>query len=385
MFDLIVVGAGLSGSIVAREIAECNKKVLVLERRPHVSGNLYDEKNEINILVQKYGPHIFHTNNDTVYKFITRFAVWNSFKLKCEVVMNGVNTPSPFNFKTIDTFYNAEKSKKIKDALTSKYNRDTVSILELLESDNDLIVEYAQMLFENDYSLYTSKQWGIKVSDIDISVLKRVPVRLDYKDMYFNDKYECMPDSGYTNFVKNILKHKNILVETNKDALSSLNFDNSNSKISITDYPVSKNCQIIYTGAIDELFNYRFGELPYRSLDFLYKTLPIDSFQNAPVVAHPQEPDYTRITEYKKLPDQNIPNLTTIVYEYPLKYNINSTNERYYPIPTSESEILYLKYKNQALTYSNLHLCGRLAEFKYYNMDQIVEKALMLSSILKNK
>lgn len=382
MYDFLIIGTGLSGSIIARELADNNKKVLMLERRATVSGNLYDEFNEFNILIQKFGPHIFHTNSESVYKYINRFSTWNPFKLRCEVFMNGKYTPSPFNFKTIDTYYNFEKAKKIKEALISVYKTKTVSIVDLLESDNVHIAEYAQMLFDYDYSLYTSKQWGIKVSDIDISVLKRVPVRLDFEEMYFSDKYECMPNQGYTNFIKKILDHPNITIDLNTDGIDYLKINEINSKIEVHNYSVSEHIQIVYTGAIDELFKNKFGILPYRSLDFEYKTLPIESFQNAPVVAYPQEPSFTRITEYKKLPPQNIQNVTTIAYEYPKSFFPGDHDERYYPIPTHESSILYNQYKNYASKFINLHLCGRLAEYKYYNMDQIVEKALFVSSFL---
>lgn len=384
-YDFLIVGAGLSGSIIARQMAELGKKVLILEKRTHIAGNLYDELNEVNILIQKYGPHIFHTNNSTVYDFIIQYALWTPFKLKCEVFMNGQFTPSPFNFKTIDTFYDYRSASQIKEALLSKYHTKTVSIVDLINSDNEIIREYANMLFQNDYSLYTAKQWGIKASEIDINVLKRVPVRLDYEEMYFTDKYECLPLNGYTKFIENILNHKNIVIKTNIDALDYLSLDYDNNKISVSNYEVSEKVQVVYTGAIDQLFQSKYGNLPYRTLYFEYQTLPLNSFQNAPVVAYPQEPHYTRITEYKKLPPQEIPNYSTIVYEYPLNLDSENNLEPYYPIPTSNSNLLYTRYKEYSLSFTNLHLCGRLAEFKYYNMDQIIEKALILSNTLKNR
>lgn len=374
-YDYIIAGAGLSGSVFARIMAEQGHHVLILERRNHIAGNAYDEKNEAGILIHKYGPHIFHTNDENVYQFVSRFSEWIPFKLKCEVEMCGKSTPSPFNFKTIDQFYEPEKASLIKQSLRLAYpDQVVVTVVELLNSNNTLIKEYAQMLFDNDYSLYTAKQWGISPSQIDISVLKRVPVRLDYESMYFTDKYECMPQCGYTEFVKNMITHPNITVRTNADALDLVTL-NENS-LSFDGLDVNPDCHFVYTGPIDRLFNYKFGELPYRSLRFDYQTLPKDSFQNAPVVAYPQVKDYTRITEYKKLPVQEISGKTTIAVEYPIQYNLKDGTEPYYPIPTETNSKIYQQYLSAAAKYSNLILCGRLAEYKYYNMDQAIASVL---------
>ncbi len=377
-YDFIIAGAGLSGSVFARIMAEQGHHVLIFERRNHIAGNAYDEKNEAGILIHKYGPHIFHTNDEDVYQFVNRFSEWIPFKLKCEVEMCGKSTPSPFNFKTIDQFYEPEKASLIKQSLRLAYpDQVIITVVELLNSDNTLIREYAQMLFDNDYSLYTAKQWGISPSQIDVSVLKRVPVRLDYESMYFTDKYECMPQCGYTEFVKNMITHPNITVRTNVDALDMVTL-NENS-LSFNGLNVNPDCHFVYTGPIDRLFDYKFGELPYRSLRFDYQTLPKDSFQNAPVVAYPQVKDYTRITEYKKLPVQEIPDKTTIAVEYPIQYNLKDGTEPYYPIPTETNSKIYQQYLSAAAKYSNLILCGRLAEYKYYNMDQAIASVLKIA------
>lgn len=367
-YDYVIAGAGLSSAVFARLMAEKGKRILVLERRNHIGGNIYDEKDKTGIIVQKYGPHIFHTQIEAVHEFVSRFAVWKPFKLQCEVSMCGKSTPSPFNFKTIEQFYDANHANDLKDALTAEYpGRETVTIVELLDCKVDIIREFAQMLFDNDYSLYTAKQWGLKPADIDVSVLKRVPVRLDYKSMYFTDKYEYMPVDGYTNFIRNVFSHENIDVKTNEDALSYIEL--TEDVILFKGLEVTDKCKFVFTGALDELFAYRYGELPYRSLRFEYKTLNQDSYQNAPVVAYPQEPGYTRITEYKKLPMQDISGVTTIAYEYPLKYSAHSESDPYYPIPTEESAKQYASYKELADNIQNLILCGRLADYKYYNMD----------------
>ena len=379
-FDYIIAGAGLSGSTFARLMAEKGSKILVIDRRSTVAGNLYDETNMYGILVQQNGPHIFHTNSEEVYSFITKYHKWNPFKLRCSVDMCGQQTPSPFNFKTIDQFYATDKAELIKEALLLKYpNQSTVTIVELLNSEEPLIKQYAQMLFDNDYSLYTAKQWGIKASEIDINVLKRVPVRLDYKEMYFSDKYECMPEGGFTSFIKDLLDHDNIEYINNEDALKYISLNDQDHRIEFHGLEVSTNCKLVYTGAIDELFNFEFGKLPYRSLTFKYETLNEELFQATPVVAYPQVEGYTCITEYKQLPKQNILGITTIAYEYPMMFEEGKADEPYYPVPTDDTAMLYSKYKAKAGNYDNLILCGRLANYKYYNMDQAILAVLRLT------
>lgn len=378
MFDYVIVGAGLSGCVIARLLADnYDKKILILERRDCIAGNLYDEKDEVGILIQKYGPHIFHTNSDIVYDFINKYHKWTPFLLNCKVFMKGQYTPSPFNFTTIDQYYTIHDATTLKDALLTYYpNRETVTIVELMESSETLIKDYANFLFDSDYSLYTAKQWGISPSEIDISVLKRVPVRIGYVDRYFSDKYQCMPQGGFTSFISSILNHRNITIKTGIDGLD--NFDICENTIDFKDLNVSEGCTLVYTGAIDELFNYCYGPLPYRSLEFKYNTYNKDKFQSAPVVVYPEDPEYTRITEYKQLPVQEIYGVTTVAVEYPRPFNLNSNFERYYPTPTTKSEELFLKYKEKANKMENLMLCGRLADFKYYNMDQAILRCIQL-------
>ena len=284
-FDYIISGSGLSGSTFARCIAERGKSVLIVERRNEIGGNLYDEKDSSGIIVQKYGPHIFHTNDEEIFSFITRFATWKPFKLRCEVEMLGQSTPSPFNFKTIEQFYTKDKADLLKEHLKVAYpERLTVTIVELIQHPDSLIREYAEFLFKNDYSLYTAKQWGMKPEDVDISVLKRVPVRLDYQEMYFTDKYEYMPVGGYAEFIRNMLNHQNISV-IHDDIRNIIELDKASCFISYKSIDVNNDCKLVYTGAIDELFDYEYGALPYRSLRFEYERVESDSYQNAPVVA----------------------------------------------------------------------------------------------------
>lgn len=378
MYDAVVVGCGLSGAVVARHLAEKqNKKVLIIDRRSHIGGNMYDYKDSNGILVHKYGPHTFHTKKKELYDFMCRFGEWIPYKLTCGAVMQGKYTPTPFNYQTIDDYFDSDEADRIKKAIQENYPVQTfATVLEMLQHENTWIRKYAQFLFDHDYSLYTAKQWGISPSEIDPSVLKRVPIRFSYDIGYFDDEFQVMPKTSYVDFFEALLKHDNIHIQlnTSADSILSLDEDTHTIRMKATEFKGI----VIYTGAIDELFQMRYGALPYRSLRFEWKTENKDSFQDAPVVAYPEAEGYTRITEYKKLPVQQIRGVTTYAVEYSIPYQPDVQAEPYYPIPTKESEELYQKYKELADQYPQLYLCGRLADYRYYNMDQALEKALML-------
>ena len=374
-FDFLIIGCGLTGSVIARHLAEeCNKKVLIWERRNHIGGNMYDYKDEHGILIHKYGPHAFHTNKEYLFNYVCKFSNWIPYKLTTTAYMNKKFTPTPFNFKTIDDYYSFKEAEEVKEKLLFEYpNREFVDIVELLSSENKTIKEFAEFLFENDYRPYAAKQWDVPIENIDVSVLKRVPIRLSYRKEYFDDKHQAMPENGYTDFFNKLLYHKNIEIELEVDALKRLSIDFENN-ICLLD-GVKTNIKIIYTGALDELFNQGEGSLPYRSLKFDYKYKEIDSFQDSPIVAYPQENNFTRITEYKKLPVQNVLG-TTYIIEYPLPYKANEKNEPYYPVLTEESQKEYRSYKEKADKIKNFYYGGRLGDFKYYNMDETLERAL---------
>lgn len=372
-YDIIVVGAGFAGSVIAYKASRDGKKVLILEKRQEVSGNMYDYYDKNGILVQKYGPHSFHTNDEEVYSFIQEIGEWKEYILRARVDIDGKLTPSPFNFQTIDDFYDADKAKIIKEHLLKAYSgKNKITIVEMLESDDEIIKEYADFLFENDYKPYTSKQWGITPDELDISILKRVPVRLDYKDAYFDDKYQLIPEKSFHDIFINMLTHENIDIVTACDANKRISF--SENKIYFDEKELK--IPLVYSAPIDELFDFKFGKLPYRSLKFDFQTHNVDSYQETSGVAFPKAKDFTRITEFKKIPVQDIKGVTTIAVEYPLHYDSESNYEPYYPILTEHSDKTYNDYLNEANKYSNLFLCGRLAEFKYYNMDQVIKKAL---------
>lgn len=371
MYDIIVVGSGFVGSTIAYLAAKSGKNVLLIEKRNHIAGNMFDEKQE-GILVHRYGPHIFHTNDEDVYRFVNSFGEWIPFELRCRVFMDGKLTPSPFNFKTIDDFYSEHEAEDIKRRLINYYNGSPQAVvLDMLSCNDKVIRSYAEFLFEKDYLPYTCKQWGISPDELDKSVLARVPVVFSYKDRYFSDKYQIMPKNGYTEIIRNMLEHPNIKIKLNTDAAERFALFNGN----ITFDAIKLNIPLIYTGPLDEFFNYRYGKLPYRSLYFEYKVIEQDSYQEAAVVSYPQEPSFTRITEYSKLPPQNGNGKTVIAVEYPEQYTRGKKNEPYYPIPCESSKTIYEKYITEAKKYKNFYPCGRLADYKYYNMDQAINRA----------
>jgi UDP-galactopyranose mutase len=290
------------------------------------------------------------------------------------VNINGALLPSPFNFKAIDMLYPENEADFLKKALLHEYPRQNmVTIVTLLKSEVPQIRKFAELLFELDYRPYTAKQWGISPEEIDVSVLQRVPIILSYENSYFDDPYQCMPKYGFTYFFKDLLNHPNIKILINTDANKLIHLHENSVSVDGFDTDVT----VVYTGAIDEFLNYRFGHLPYRSLIFKYQDKDVDSFQPVPVVSDPKAVGYTRITEYKKLPVQICDEKTVIAVEYPVAYHSEHTAELepYYPIITNDNQKLYEKYAKALKSVKNLYLCGRLANYKYYNMDQAIIRA----------
>lgn len=373
-YDILIVGSGFVGSVIAYLAAKDGKRVLLVERRGHIAGNMYDYFDpETGILVQEYGPHSFHTENDTVYDFVTSVGSWYPFTLTARVEMLGKTVPSPFNFTAIETYFKPEKAYAIKKRIMDVYRyKPKATIVELLKSEDPLISEYANFLFEYDYQPYTVKQWNIRPEELDVSVLSRVPVRFDYIDRYFDDRYQMMPEGGFTAFFKKLLNNPRIDVKLNFDVLKHLKISGNQMLFDGNEFDIP----VVYTGATDELFDCKFGRLPYRSLRFEYKTLDMKSFQEAPGVAHPAAVGYTRITEYTKLPLQDGGGKTIIAYEYPVEYGEGKCTEPYYPVLTAKSAEIYTRYKESVRLVKNLYPAGRLADFKYYNMDQAILRGL---------
>lgn len=372
MEKVLIIGAGLSGAVIARYLAEKGQQVDIWEKRSHIAGNMYDYEDDHGFLVQKYGPHTFHTKKRELYEYMCRYEDWQDYKLTCGAVWGGKYTPTPFNFTTIDTFYPEEKAEELKKHLLQAFKgKSTATVVEVLGNEDPLVREYAEFLFRNDYAPYTAKQWGVSPEEIDPSVLARVPLRFSYDVGYFDDPYQVMPVHSFTSFFENLLHHSNIHVELGQDALKQLEIKDN--QVTVDGRPFAG--LVIYTGPIDELFHLKYGKLPYRSLRFEWKYSENESIQDAPVVAYPQEKGFTRITEYKKLPVQDKSG-SSYALEYPLPYEEGKDMEPYYPVLTKESKEQYAKYKVLAEKVPNLICCGRLADFKYYNMDQALERAL---------
>ena len=383
-FDVLVVGAGYAGAVSARALAEKGKRVYVLERRGHIGGNAYDYYDEAGVLVHQYGPHIFHTNNKEVFHWLSRFTQWRDYQHRVIAnIPNGegrMTYPVPFNLTSLETAFGPEEGKRLGDKLIAAYGAEKkVTILELRQNPDPEIAALADYVYEHVFVHYTMKQWGQKPEEIDPNTTARVPVFLSRDDRYFQDAYQGMPADSYTDLFFNMLSHPNITVELGVNALDFL--DVSGEQIMLGGEVFEG--QVIYTGQADELFRFQFGPLPYRTLKFEFETLKQDDFQNGyGTVNYTVDMPYTRITEFKHLTGQNIPGVTTIVKEHSLPYGNLPGQIPYYAIINEENNTLYAKYKEQADKHENLHLLGRLAEYKYYNMDAIAAKALELAEQL---
>lgn len=374
MTDYIVVGAGLSGAAVARHLAEKGKHVTIWDRRQHIGGNMYDYHDEYGILVQQYGPHIFHTKNKEVYDYFCRFVQMKPYQLTYMACIDGKFTPTPFNYQTIDDFYPADKATELKKNIEKTFpGRKSATVVEVLQSDDSLVRSYGEFLFAKDYSLYTAKQWGIAPEKVDPSILKRVPLVFGYERDYFADPWQAMPETSFTDFFKALLNHPNIEVKLGVEALQHLRISDDGTRLLLDGIPCP--VPVVYTGALDELFNADEGPLPYRSLRFEWHHEDKTSHQEAAVTAYPQAAEYTRITEYNKLPIQVNTNGTTYAVEYPLQYQPGTRQEPYYPLLTENSQAAADHYKERAEKIDKFYFCGRLADFKYYNMDQALIRA----------
>ena len=379
-YDIWIVGAGYAGAVSARALAEKGKKVLVLERRDHIGGNAYDCLDGHGVLIHKYGPHIFHTNNRAVFDFLSRFTEWRRYQHRVianvprdnpEVVPAHKKTdgrfffPVPFNLDSLKNAFGEREGGRLGEKLLAAYPAQSqVTILELRQNPDPEVAAIADYVYEHVFVHYTMKQWGQKPEEIDPSTTARVPVRLSRDDRYFQDAYQGMPLEGYTKMFERMLDHPNIEVRLGVDAR-----------------PILKEAggPVIYTGQVDELFGFQFGPLPYRTLDFRFEALPQDAFQTHGTVNYTVDQDFTRITEFKHLTGQELPGVTTIVKEYSRPYTGDPGEIPYYAIINPENNALYAKYKAEADKKPNLYLLGRLAEYKYYNMDAIAARALELA------
>ncbi|MFL6729542.1 MAG: UDP-galactopyranose mutase [Sphingomicrobium sp.] len=355
-YDYLIVGAGFAGSVLAERLASQNgASVLLIDRRPHVGGNAYDEPNEAGILYHKYGPHIFHTNSDQVVEYLSQFTEWRPYEHRVRAVVRDKLLPIPINRTTLNELFGLDlkTDEEAADYLASRAE----PVADIRTSEDVVINAVGRELYELFFRGYTRKQWGLDPSELDKQVTSRIPTRTNTDDRYFSDTFQAMPLHGYTAMFKRMLDHPLIEIRTGVD------FRDMRDEVDAR--------HIIYTGPIDEYFDHRFGKLPYRSLKFDHRTLEEERHQPVAVVNYPS-PDvpYTRISEYKHLTGQKAA-VTTITYEYP-----SAEGDPYYPIPREENQALYKQYEALADATPGVTFVGRLATYRYYNMDQIVGQAL---------
>lgn len=376
-FDCLVIGCGFAGAVIAREHAERgDKKVLIIDKRSHIGGNAYDSYNDDGILIHNYGPHIFHTQSSRVFEYLSRFTEWRDYSHEVLADIHGKLIPVPFNLNSLYLVFEQSKAERLEQKLISVYGTEKrVTISELRGQTDSELLELADFIYKNVFMYYTQKQWGIAPENIDPSVTARVPILISYDNRYFQDKYQGIPSDGYTSLFEKLIDHPNISLQLDTDSASVLKLDGN--RIHFCGRPFYG--RVIYTGAIDELFDCRFGRLPYRTLDFLFETHEKTWYQSKGTVNYTVDQPYTRITEFKHLTGQIIPDKTTIMKEYPREYTGAGKEIPYYAIINPKNEALYEKYKQIAEAIDDFYLLGRLAEYKYYNMDVIVERALLLA------
>jgi UDP-galactopyranose mutase len=356
MFDYLIVGAGFAGSVLAERLASVgDQKVLIIDQRDHIGGNAYDYYNRDGILIHKYGPHIFHTNSKKVFDYLGQFTQWRPYEHRVLASVDGQLVPIPINLNTINKLYGLNLNCSEVEAF---FDSKAEKITRVKTSEDVVVSKVGRELYEKFFKFYTRKQWDLDPSELDASVTARVPTRTNKDDRYFTDTYQAMPLFGYTRMFQKMLSHPNIKIMLNTDYKEILD--------------VIPYKHMIYTGPIDSFFNYCYGRLPYRSLEFKFETHDTDVFQSTGTINFPNEHAYTRITEFKYLTGQKH-NKTSIVYEYP-----QAEGDPYYPIPRPENAEIYKKYQQLANAMTNTYFTGRLATYKYYNMDQVVAQSLSL-------
>ncbi|MBV9300757.1 MAG: UDP-galactopyranose mutase [Acidobacteriaceae bacterium] len=356
MFDYLVVGAGFAGSVVSERLARgFGKKILIVDRRNHIGGNAYDHHNEDGILVHRYGPHIFHTNSEQVYQYLSHFTAWRPYEHRVLASVDGKLVPIPINLDTVNLLYGLNLTS---EELETFFAARAEARSAIRTSEDVVVSKVGRDLYEKMFRNYTRKQWGRDPSELDAQVTARIPVRTNRDGRYFTDRFQVMPKHGYTRLFQNMLDHPNITIALGvdyRDVVHDIEFS-----------------ELIYSGPIDEYFDFRYGELPYRSLRFQHETVNVEYLQPVAVINYPNEHAYTRVTEFKHLTGQ-VHRRTGIVYEHP-----SSSGDPYYPVPTPENAALYKQYAAVAAVTKGVHFVGRLGTYRYYNMDQVVAQALTL-------
>jgi UDP-galactopyranose mutase len=354
VFDYLVVGAGFAGSVLAERLAAgSGKKILIVDKRPHIGGNAYDQYDKHGILIHKYGPHIFHTNSRDVFEYLSRFTAWRNYQHRVRAWVDGQLVPIPINLDTINLLYGT----RFTSFQLQQFFDSVAEPRDVIRTSEDVIIsKVGRELYEKFFRNYTRKQWGLDPSELDPTVIARIPVRTNRDDRYFTDTYQVMPAHGFTRMFERMLAHPNIKILLNTDYREiegSIAYD-----------------RVVFTGPVDEYFDFRFGKLPYRSLEFKFETLETARHQPVAVVNYPNDNVFTRITEIKHITGQEH-GKTTLVTEYP-----RAEGDPYYPVPRPENAALYRRYQELADATEGVHFVGRLATYKYYNMDQVVAQAL---------
>lgn len=360
MFDYMIVGAGFAGSVLAERLAsQQGARVLVVDRRSHIAGNAYDYYDDAGVLVHKYGPHIFHTNSEKVFGYLSKFTEWRPYEHRVQASVDGQLVPMPINVDTLNKLLGLNlNTTQVDDFLASLAEPRE----KIVTSEDVVVSKVGRELYEKFFRNYTRKQWDLDPSELDAAVAARVPIRSTRDDRYFTDRFQAMPKHGYTRMFEKILDHPNIHVMLNTD------YEDIKDEVRFR--------ELIFTGPVDEYFDYCYGKLPYRSLEFEHQTHDRAQYQPAAVVNYPNEHQYTRVTEFKYLTGQEH-SKTSIVFEYP-----TAEGDPYYPIPQPQNAELYAKYKSLTEALPNVHFAGRLGTYKYYNMDQVVAQALALAEKL---
>lgn len=378
----LVVGLGFAGAVLARSLADAGFTVTAFDKRPNIAGNMFEYERSNGVRVHMYGPHIFHTDLKHVYAYLSTFSSFYPYSHRVLGMIDGVLVPIPYNFASIEKHFSSARAKSIIAKLTSHYPLNSrVPVSELIRHPDPEIAGLGQFVFEKVFKNYSAKQWGVPASSLDPAVLRRVPVVIGDDDRYFSDSIQMMPLMGYTELFENILKHPNINVLLNSDALQRIHPHSVSGKFLLDGVPFEG--PVCYTGSVDELFDYVLGALPYRSLELCLEDHSVDLFQSASVVNYPNDEAFTRITEFKHMTLQDVPGATTIMKEYPIAYHPGGRTCPFYPIQSEENQNLYRDYLELCGKFEDLFLCGRLAEYKYYNMDAVVDQALAVAAQIR--
>lgn len=360
MFDYLIVGAGFAGSVVAERLAtQADARVLIVEKRPHIAGNAYDHYDDAGVLVHRYGPHIFHCNSEEIYTYLSQFTEWRPYQHRVLASVDGQLVPIPINLDTVNALYGTSMTS----AELPAWFESVAEPRDRIETSEDVVVsKVGRELYQKFFRDYTRKQWGLDPSELDSQVTARVPTRTNRDSRYFEDTYQVMPKYGYTRMFERILAHPNISVMLNTDYRDVVG--------------LIPHRQLVYSGPIDLYYDYRFGPLPYRSLEFAFETHDQEDYLPVGTVNYPNDYAFTRVSEMKKITGQKHPK-TTVVYEFP-----RADGDPYYPIPRPENQARYKQYADLAATETHVHFVGRLGTYRYYNMDQVVAQALTLAKRL---